>query len=546
MSGIVTVTILSDGINMNAEHHLVSVDITKEINRIPYAELVLVDGVPARQKFAISNEDFFKPGKTIEIKIRYEGDAKNEQTVFKGKVIRHGVKATPSESLLNIYLKDIALSLITQRKNAVFRDLKDTEIISKIAQDGGLKVKAIANTKAQHAEMVQYYCTDWDFIVSRADVNGHWVIVDDGQITVVEPKVSGSAQHRFTYGIDQIYDFEFEADIQHQYQTVDSAAWDLQQQATTSQTAQDFKLPQGNLVASSLGKDVGADAYHLSHGGTLAPDELQAWADAKLRKSRLAMLRGQFTIPGDAGIKVGHEIELDGIGDRFNGNTLITGIRHRVTTEGWQTSIQFGLSPAWFAQQDDICALPAAGLVPAIQGLQIGIVDAFEEDPDKQFRVKVKVPTLRGQSEDAVLWARLATLDAGKQRGIVFRPEPGDEVVLGFLNSDPRQAIILGSMYSETNDLPPGFNVTTDNFQKGIVTRESLQLLLDDENKVIQISTPNSNSLRVSDADKGVHIEDENGNQLTLNDQGIVIKSAKDIAIEGQNITIKGSKVDVN
>ena len=36
--------------------------------------------------------------------------------------------------------------------------------------------------------------------------------------------------------------------------------------------------------------------------------------------------------------------------------------------------------------------------------------------------------------------------DAGENRGSFWRPEIGDEVVLGFLNSDPRDAIILGML----------------------------------------------------------------------------------------------------
>jgi len=39
----------------------------------------------------------------------------------------------------------------------------------------------------------------------------------------------------------------------------------------------------------------------------------------------------------------------------------------------------------------------------------------------------------------------MARRDAGKQRGQVFWPEPGGEVVVGFINGDPRQAIILGA-----------------------------------------------------------------------------------------------------
>ena len=116
---------------------------------------------------------------------------------------------------------------------------------------------------------------------------------------------------------------------------------------------------------------------------------------------------------------------------------------------------------------------------------------------------------------------------------------------MGFINDDPRQAVILGAMHNEKNALPEGLEVTQENNKKGIVTKESLKILFDDENKSIELSTPNSNIIKLSDADKGIYLEDENGNIMTINEQGFQIKSSQDIVIEGKNITIKGSKVDV-
>ncbi|MBE9233720.1 hypothetical protein IQ231_19110 [Cuspidothrix issatschenkoi LEGE 03284] len=237
-------------------------------------------------------------------------------------------------------------------------------------------------------------------------------------------------------------------------------------------------------------------------------------------------------------------MEVAGISKRFNGKTLVTAIRHQVNNSGWQTDVQFGLSADFFAQQNhNIIDTPAAGLIPAIHGLQIGVIDNYENDPNKQFRVKVRIPSIE---TDGIIWARLASVEAGKERGIFFRPEPGDEVILGFINDDPRQAIILGAVHSEKNALPSDFKITQENYKKGIVTKEGLKIIFDDENKNLEISTPNGNIIKLSEQDKGINLEDENGNTMILNDKGITIKSTKDIIIEGKNIKIKGSKVDVN
>ncbi|NEP05846.1 MAG: type VI secretion system tip protein VgrG [Okeania sp. SIO2G4] len=545
MSGVVTTTILSNGSRIDPEYNVMSIDIIKEVNKIPIAQITLLDGDAAKQEFPISNTDFFKPGNKVEIKLRYEGKLQKEATVFEGIIVKHSVQADRYSSLLTIDLKDAAIKLTTERKSVVFRDMTDKKIIDEIIKKGGLKVTSIAATKPTHKEIVQYYCTDWDFILSRADVNSQWVLVDDGEISLVEPNLTGAVKHTFEYGISDIYEFEMEADISHQYGTIESTAWDIKTQKNLPpKKAKNVSLSQGNLKGDELAKSIGAENYQLINSSQLDDQELQAWADGKMLKSRLSMLKGRFKIPGFADIKPGDTMEVDGIGKRFNGKTLITGIRHQVNAQGWQTDVQFGLSPNFFAQQNNnIIDRPAAGLIPAINGLQIGIVDKFESDPDKQFRVKVRVPTIE---KDGVIWARLASVEAGNKRGIFFRPEPGDEVILGFINDDPRQAIILGAVHSEKNVLPIGLEVTQENYKKGIVTKEGLKIILDDENKLIEISTPNSNIFRLSDKDGGIYLEDENGNTMIMDDKGVQIKSSKDIVIEGKNITIKGSKVDVN
>jgi len=62
---VVTATILSDDNTMDPTYELLGIDITKEVNRIPYAQLILIDGDAAQRKFAISNNAFFEPGKPV-------------------------------------------------------------------------------------------------------------------------------------------------------------------------------------------------------------------------------------------------------------------------------------------------------------------------------------------------------------------------------------------------------------------------------------------------------------------------------------------------
>lgn len=545
---VVTATILSAGTQIDPGYQLISIDVRREVNRIPHASVVLLDGDAAKRKFAISDTQYFEPGKEIEIRLRYERETE-DATVFKGPVIRHGVEASEQGSLLRVEMKDAAVKLTQTRKSMVFRDQSDDAVIRKLIEDAQLKAGTIDSTEPKHAEIVQYYCSDWDFIVSRADVQGLVAVADDGEISVrkVETSAGAKAKHRFDYGVSEIYDFELELDAGSQYAKVQSSSWDIKEQkASEPAEAKVFTLFQGNLVGRELAETVGFGTYSLSHPVPVAPEELQAWADARMMRSRMSMIRGRLATRGFSDIKLLDVMEIDGVGERFNGNTLVTGICHRVDAGGWRTDIQFGLSPRGFCLEDGIRDVPAAGLLPGVGGLQIGVVDQFEADPDKQLRVKVILPGI--DAEAGSVWARLAAPDAGNHRGYFFRPEKGDEVVVGFFNQDPRQPVILGALYSSKNAPPPDCSeIEEDNLKKGIVTKAGTKILFTDAKKAsLSFETASRSKILLDDDKELIEISDKHGNKITLDKNGITLDTGKDLKLTAKgNVEIQGKKVDV-
>lgn len=567
---VVTATIKSEGKTLSPMYELMSIDVHTEVNRIPYAELVLIDGDPAKQEFALSDEAFFEPGKEVEIQLRYEGGKGGNETVFKGLVVRHNLEANALDSLLTVELRDKALAMTMGRHNALFEKKKDSDIIGDLISQSGVTKGDVPSTKATHEEMIQYNCTNWDFMLLRAQANNLLVTVDEGKVDLHDLKISGSAKHQFEYGISNIYRFEMEADASHQYKSVSSVAWDIKtQQLTKKSEAKDFSLAQSDLKGATIAGKLGGDEYSLYNPVPLLPEETSAWADAYMARYRMSMLRGTICVEGFAKVKLMDVLELKGIGKRFNGKTLVTGIRHSVNEDGWQTCLQFGLSPEAFALQPNIAAPDAGGLLSKVSGLQVGLVDAFEEDKEgKEFRVRVQLPGL-GKG-DTKIWARLAGPDAGIKRGLFFRPEKGDEVVLGFFNNDPRQAVILGAMYSSKNTPPEAWSkLDKENAFKGFVSKTGITFQIDDKEQTLSFLTSEKQSVVMDEKKKSIIIKDLNENTITLSEDGISIKSAKDLQVEAAgdmtikadgdcnikasnitldasgNVDIKGSAVDV-
>jgi Rhs element Vgr protein len=544
----VTPTIRSNNETMSSAYRVISIDIRREVDRIPQAELRVLDGDAAKQTFAISDTGFFAPGAKIEIDLRYEG--KTDQCVFKGVVVRHGVEAGDHGSVLVIGIKDAAVKLTGARRSAVFRKMTDGAIVKELLRAASVEVGTIDDTKPEHAEMVQYHATPWDFILSRAGALGLLVVVEDGKVSLRKTEIKGAPKHSFTYGTNEIFEVEIEADAEHQYRAVESVAWDPKKQQPTaaSKAKSDLATP-GNLDGGKLGAAIGNGTCTLSHPVPLAAEELQAWADARLTRSRMALLRGRIVVPGSAGIKPLDVMAVAGIGERFNGKTLVTGLRHQYDGSGWRTDVQFGLSPEGFSRKEDIRDTPAAGLLPAVSGLQIGVVADFEDDPDKELRVKVILPGVDAKQDKAV-WARLATPDAGKARGYFFRPEPKDEVVVGFFNDDPRRPVILGALFGSKNAPPDVMGKPSKkNDKSGIVTKFGTKITLLDPDKgkaSVSIETAKKNKLVIDDSAESVSLSDQHKNSITMSKTGIEIKSKKDLnlMIDG-NVAIKGKKVDI-
>jgi Rhs element Vgr protein len=542
---VFTVTILSEGQAMDQAHELLSVRVYKEVNRIPYACVTLVDGGSPLKKFAISDTGFFEPGKALEIKIRYEGKPGSDKTVFKGLVVTHAVEADLEKSVLTVEAKNPACKLTQMRNTRVFLKQTDTKLINKLISGGGLTAGGVPDTKPEHEEIVQYGCTDWDFILSRAESNGLLLLAEDDKISLKEIKLDGSAKQTFEFGISEIYSLEIEADADGQYGEVSSISWDVKDQKMTQPSkAKAVSITPGNLDGKKLAQAFGADTYALTSPAPSAPEELQAWADAEMARSRLGLVRGRLSVPGLHDVAPLDTIEIKGVGKRFDGKALVTGLCHRVSEQGWTTDIQFGLAAGWFVARADAAALPAAGLLPAVSGLHIGIVADFDDDPEKLFRVKLKIPAL-GDKQEA-LWARLACPDAGDKRGFFFRPEPGDEVVVGFFNDDPRKPVIIGALFNAKNAVPAPFKLDKDNFTKGLVTKKGTIIGFDDDKTTVFIETPKSLKILLDDDGEKIVMSDKNKNTITMDKDGISLKSGKDLKLEASgNVEIKGSKVDV-
>jgi type VI secretion system secreted protein VgrG len=113
---------------------------------------------------------------------------------------------------------------------------------------------------------------------------------------------------------------------------------------------------------------------------------------------------------------------------------------------------------------------------PVIQGVQSAVVVGLaseEIDCDKYGRVKVQFhwDRLGEKDEKSSCWVRVATPWAGKQWGMIHIPRIGQEVIVSFLEGDPDQPLVVGSVYNYDN-MPP-YELDANKTQSGIKTRST-------------------------------------------------------------------------
>jgi len=535
---LVTFTVLIEGEELSAAHQVKNIVVEKEINRIPFAQLAFHDGEAATQDFLLSNEDLLVPGKKIDIKAGYHND---EESIFKGIIIKHSLKIRENASILVIECRDEAVKMTIGRKNSYYYESTDSDIMEEIGGKYELELD-IESTDYSHKELIQYQSSDWDFMMTRAQANGKVCILDNGSMSIAAPNLTEEEIETVAFG-STLLAFDSEIDARNQFGTITSYGWNPSEQEIVEAEANDPGVSlNGNLEAQDLADVIGLDNLELKHGGNYNSTLLQSWSDAKALFQQLSRTRGRIKFQGIAKAKPGTIIKLEGVGDRFNGPVYISAVRHAVSDGNWTVDAEFGINPKWFSETYDVNPMPAAGLLPAINGLQIGVVTQLEEDPDGEERILVQLPIIN--SEEQGIWARVASLDAGENRGAFFRPEIGDEVIVGFINDDPNHAVVLGMLHSSAKPAP--IVATDDNHEKGFVTRSEMKLLFDDHKKSLTIETPGGKKI-VLDEDAGsIIIEDENSNTFTLDSSGVALESGSDFSIKASgDVTIEGTNVSV-
>jgi len=171
-------------------------------------------------------------------------------------------------------------------------------------------------------------------------------------------------------------------------------------------------------------------------------------AQALLDKLANAYVAAEGVTDGNPQIKAGAKVTVSGVGDTFSSTYRVASATH-VLRGGGTYETRFANSPT-HTLLGAVGADRGAGQPSFGTQLTLGVV-TNNQDPEKMGRVRVRYPALGPDAEGT--WARIASLSAGKQRGVMMLPVAGEEVLVGFEHDDTTRPYVLGSLFNG-KDLP--------------------------------------------------------------------------------------------
>ncbi len=163
------------------------------------------------------------------------------------------------------------------------------------------------------------------------------------------------------------------------------------------------------------------------------------------------------------------------------------------------------------------------------------------KDPDSQGKVKVKLPWSPDSNGGTYqVWARLALLMAGANRGTWFIPDPNDEVLVVFEGGDPRRPYVVGMMWNGKDSPPDSMDGAGKNYRKTIRSRNGVKITLDDTDgsESLTMVTPGGQTVTLTDSPAGIELQDSNGNDVKLDASGITLTTNGTLTITASDVEV--------
>lgn len=169
-------------------------------------------------------------------------------------------------------------------------------------------------------------------------------------------------------------------------------------------------------------------------------------------------------------------------------------------------------------------------------------------DPDGMNRVEVSLFTTTGpDGQEGTLWARVATAFAGADRGAFFIPDVGDEVLVTFVNGDPRYPIVIGSLWNGRDAAPETLGGSGEEVDRwSFVGKAGTRIAIVEESQpTIHLETPGGVKAKLTDEGGKMTIQ-ASGATVTIDGSGVKIDTGAKVSISSSMMEVSAGMVTVD
>ena len=408
-------------------------------------------------------------------------------------------------------------------------------IIKEVTQEYG-KVNLVSNPKyaTPIPYMAQYNESVFDFMNRLSALYGEWFYYDGTKVYFGKPDRDNTEKI--------VYDMDLE-EVRLVANLVPgkSARYDYVAQENKQHNADTPAKPDGMNDLQSIAHSCSEKAYTAKTTSAADPHVTdKAELDEQMRIVKNASGANLLNIKGigkTCRIRIGEIIDVS-FPDRMKlpplGKFRIVGIEHEVHRDGHYSNSFVGVP-------DGTVHIP----VPDVKRpLALPELATVKENNDDKGQGRVKVAFDWQKNGKTTNWIRVQTPNAGvsgavpKNRGWVFVPEVGDQVMVSYEHGNPDRPYVTGSVFHSGS----GKGGDKDNKVKSIITRSGNAIVFDDETGSIVITDQTGKQLIMLDGTDAITVMAKRSITLTNEAESVIVMDDKSIGLQADTIALEGRK----
>ena len=408
-------------------------------------------------------------------------------------------------------------------------------MIKEVTQEYG-KVNLVSNPKyaAPIPYMAQYNESVFDFMNRLSALYGEWFYYDGTKVYFGKPDRDNTEKI--------VYDMDLE-EVRLVANLVPgkSARYDYVAQENKQHNADTPAKPDGMNDLQSIAHSCSEKAYTAKTTSAADPHVTdKAELDEQMRIVKNASGANLLNIKGigkTCRIRIGEIIDVS-FPDRMKlpplGKFRIVGIEHEVRRDGHYSNSFVGVP-------DGTVHIPVPD---AKRPLALPELATVKENNDDKGQGRVKVAFDWQKNGKTTNWVRVQTPNAGvsgavpKNRGWVFVPEVGDQVMVSYEHGNPDRPYVTGSVFHSGS----GKGGDKDNKVKSIITRSGNAIVFDDETGSIVITDQTGKQLIMLDGTDAITVMAKKSITLTNEAESVIVMDDKSIGLQADTIALEGRK----